>query len=197
MARYISLPKVPLVWTVTVLFVCVEGFCWWIYNYKWLDRESIAFIATGTAGAFGLYAFLRGVQETRMQATVRLIERWNDPRFRALIDATRPFVEKDKNSADYARPTFSFASSTATDATLRGNIQAILNFFEEVAIYVEAGTVEEEELKEFFGAVMPRGYEGFEGFILGERNNAGGDRDYYRKIQGLVERWTGVRRRDV
>ncbi len=167
-----------------------------MYNFKWFDRESIAFLATVTAGAFALFAYLKGIEEKRSQAADGMIQRWNDPDFRAIIDTTRPLVEKDKNSADLDRPKYSLKSSSSDETSLRGKMQTVLGFFEEIAICVFARTADEEKLKAFFEAVIPKGYEGFEDFVLAERR-ADNDFEYYRQVQKLVERWTNVRRRDI
>jgi hypothetical protein len=82
-----------------------------------------------------------------------------------------------------------------THAELRGDIIAILGFFEEIAISIEQRNASEDRLNEFFGAVMPSGYEGLEDFVLAEREAARDD-DFYKPTQRVIERWTKVRRRD-
>jgi hypothetical protein len=75
-------------------------------------------------------------------------------------------------------------------------MQTVLGFFEEIAICVFARTADEDKLKAFFEAVIPKGYEGFEDFVLAERH-ADKDSAYYKRDSNLVERWTNVRRRDI
>ncbi len=71
----------------------------------------------------------------------------------------------------------------------------ILGLFEEIAISVFAKSANEDRLKDFFAAVIPGGYDGFQGFVLADRKE-GKDDDYYKVCQRLVERWTNVRRPD-
>ena len=196
MPTKIKIPPLSVVWVTISLFALVEACLWWMYNYRWFDRESIAFLATITAGAFALFAYLKGIEERRSQAADRLIERWNAPSFRVIVDATRPLVERDKDSSELGRPKYVLKTASAADTVLRGHMQAVLGFFEEIAISIFAKTADEEKLKRFFEAVIPTGYDGFEAFILAER---GQDKDptIYKECQKLVERWTDVRRKDI
>jgi hypothetical protein len=194
MRRKITVPSLSLI--ATALFGAAEAFLWWMYNYKWFDRESIGFLATITAGGFALFAYLKGIEEKRSRAADAFIRRWNNPSLRKLIDTTRPLVQGERNSAELARPNYSQKSAPAQDVILRGRMQTILGFFEEIAISVFAKTADEDKLFDFFKAVIPKGYEGFEGFILAERKTDN-DKEYYRKAQKLVERWTDTHRRDL
>jgi hypothetical protein len=196
MPAKIKIPPLSVVWVTTSLFALIESWFWWMYNYKWFDRESIAFLATITAGAFALFVYLKGIEEKRSQAADKLIERWNAPSFRVIIDATRAIVEGDKDSSELGRPKYALKTASATDTALRGNMQTVLGFFEEIAISVIVKTADEEKLRRFFEAVIPAGYDGFEAFILAEREI---DKDpaIYKECQKLVERWTDVRRRDM
>jgi hypothetical protein len=196
MPKKIKIPPLSVVWVATSLFALVEAWFWWMYNYKWFDRESIAFLATITAGAFALFGYLKGIEEKRSGAADKLIERWNAPSFRAIIDAARAIVERDKDSSELGRPKYSLKTASAADTALRGNMQTVLGFFEEIAISIFVKAADEEKLKRFFEAVIPTGYDGFEAFILAERAM---DKDptIYKECQRLVERWTDVRRKDM
>ena len=196
MPTKISLPPLSVAWLATCLFALAEAVLWWMYNYRWYDRESIAFLATITGGAFALFAYLKGIEEKRSHAADKLIQRWNDPSFRSTIDAARPVVERDIDSSNFGRPKYDYKTATPDQKKLRGDMQTVLGFFEEVSISVFVRTADEEKLRRFFGAVIPSGYEGFEQFILAERR---ADRDpaYYREAQRLVERWTKVHHPDL
>ena len=115
----VRLPPLSVAWLATALFALAEAWLWWMYNFKWFDRESIAFMATVIGGAFALFAYMKGIEEKRSQAADGLIKRWNDPGFRTIIDATRLLVEKDKDSAELGRPKYTMKSSSAEDQASR------------------------------------------------------------------------------
>ncbi|HZU26031.1 MAG TPA: DUF4760 domain-containing protein [Bryobacteraceae bacterium] len=196
MPTRINLPALSVAWLATCLFALAECALWWMYHYRWYDRESIAFLATITGGAFALFAYLKGIEEKRSHAADKLIQRWNEPSFRAIIDSTRPFVEKDIDSSDFGRPKYNNKTATPDQRKLRGDMQTVLGFFEELSICIFVRTADEEKLKRFFEAVVQTGYEGFEQFVLAERR-ADKDPAYYKETQRLVERWTKVRRQDI
>src|SRR5277367_4207754 len=41
MPTKIRLPALSVAWAATALFALVEAWLWWMYNFKWFDRESI------------------------------------------------------------------------------------------------------------------------------------------------------------
>lgn len=185
-------PTLSLVWVGTLAFFVVEMSLLIAYGRRWYDRDAIEFFATIVGGAFALFAYLKGIQAERDREAGRYIERWNAPEMKDIKNRVRPFVEKRLNSADFALPAY---KPDLDSDNLRGDIIFILGFFEEIAISIEQRSASEDRLQEFFGAVMPNGYDGLEEFVLHERDN-GHDDDYYKPSQRVVERWTRVRRRD-
>ncbi len=108
----------------------------------------------------------------------------------------RETIQGIYQSADYARPNYDALKSKPEITQMRGDIHSILGLFEEIAIAIFQRSVSEEKLKRFFGAVIPMGYDGLQGFILAERKE---DKrhDYFREAQRLVERWTGTKRPEM
>ena len=143
-----------------------------------------------------MFAFLKSIEEHRESNADKLIERWNNPDLRAIINRSRPVVEGRYKSEDYARPKYDVLTAAPDITQMRGDIHTILGLFEEIAIAVFRRSVSEDKLKRFFGAVIPMGYDGFQGFILSERKE---DKrhDYFREAQKLVERWTGTKRPEM
>jgi hypothetical protein len=150
-------PTISLVWLGTVAFVLLEFTCLWMFHYKWFDRETIQFFATVVGGAFALFAFLKSIEQHRESNADKLIERWNNPELRIIINRARPLVEGTYKSADYARPTYDAIKSKPEVTQMRGDIHSILGLFEEIAIAIFQRSVSEEKLKRFFGAVIPMG----------------------------------------
>jgi hypothetical protein len=189
-------PSLSLVWLGTILFVVLELACLWMFHYNWLDRETIQFFATIVGGAFALFAVLKSIEQHRESNADKLIERWNNPDLRIIINRPRPLVEGIYQSADYARPNCDALKSKPEITQMRGDIHTILGLFEEIAIAIFQRSVSKEKLKRFFGAVIPVGYDGLQGFILAERKE---DKrhDYFREAQRLVERWTGTKRPEM
>ena len=189
-------PSISLVWLGTVAFVVLELACLWMFHFRWYDRETVQFFATITGGAFVLFAFLKSIEEHRESNADKLIERRNAPDLRTIINRSRPVVEGRYKSEDYARPKYDVLTAKPETTQIRGDIHAILGLFEEIAIAIFRRSVSEDKLKRFFGAVIPMGYDGFQGFILSERKE---DKrhDYFREAQRLVERWTGTKRPEM
>ena len=188
-------PTISLVWAGTLAFFLAELPLWWMYAYKWHDRESIQFFATVVAGSFALFAYLKGIETSRNRESGRFIERWNSPDLRSIVNRARPLVEQTIKSEDYARPKYDLATASQNKTQLRGDIITLLGMFEEIAIAVAKKHASEDRLEEFFGAVIPGGYDGFQGFILAERKED--KQDYYMPTQRLVERWTKKKRPDM
>jgi hypothetical protein len=137
-----------------------------MFTFKWFERESIQFFATIVGGSFALFAYLKKIENSRDQEAGKFIERWNKPDLRSIVDRTRPFVERTQRSEDFARPKYSSAGATPTQTQLRGDIITILGLFEEIAISVQLKQATEDRLKEFFGEVIPSGYDGFQDLFL-------------------------------
>ena len=188
-------PRISLVWLGTCSFAALELMCLWAYHFRWYDRESILFLASITGGAFVLYSYLRGVEDKFSQAADKFVERWNTSMV-PTIKATRPFVEGQLASARFARPVFDYASASAEQIETRSQIVTLLNFFEEVSISVLNRSADEDKLRRFFGEVIPAGYKAMEEWILAERKKDN-DTAYYLEAQRVVERWTGVKRREI
>jgi len=189
-------PSISLVWLGMVAFVVLELACLWMFCYRWFDRETIQFFATVVGGAFALFAFLKGIEQHRESNADKLIERWNNPDLRIIINRARPMVEGIYDSRNYARPTYDAITSQPEITQMRGDIHSILGLFEEIAIAIFQRSVSEDKLKRFFGAVIPMGYDGLQGFILAERKEDKRN-DYFREAQRLVERWTGTKRPEM
>jgi hypothetical protein len=188
-------PAISLVWIGTLAFFLAEMPFWWMYAYRWYDRESIQFFATVVAGSFALFAYLKGIETSRDREAGKFIERWNSPDLRSIVNRSRPLVEQTVKSENYARPQYDSKTATADQTQLRGDIITILGMFEEIAIAVAQKHASEDRIKEFFGAVIPGGYDGFQAFILSERKQD--KEDYYMPTQRLVERWTRKKRPDM
>lgn len=195
MAAYLG-PRLPRIWLTIASCFLVEMYLWVAYDQRWYDREAIQFFATVVGGCFALYVYLRSVEDTRNQESGRFVERWNSPEFRDIVNRTRPFVDDPSLSRALAPPGFSMTSASDEQKARRGDILTILAFFEELAIAVARGHAAEPPLQDFFSSVIPRGYEGFEEFVLGIRQERK-DIGFYRPTQLLVERWTGGKRREL
>jgi hypothetical protein len=190
-------PEISLVWLGTILFFAAELVLFWLFiTHPSKDyRENIQFFASIVGGGFALFAYLKGLEVERGKTADNFKERWSRTDFRVSVNRTRAVVEKKLASKDYGRPTFDPANATDAQIQMRGDIIAVLTFFEEIATSVAAKKASEDELREFFGAVLPTGYDAFEGFVLAERNFTK-EFEYYKPTQLLVERWTNVRRPD-
>lgn len=194
--RWHPFRSLSFVWVITIVFFLIELGIGWTFAYRWYDRDTLKFAATVTGSTFALFVFLKKIEQDRILVAEKLIERWNKPDIKPILERCRPVVELTLKSKDYGRPTYVAGTAEIGATLIRGDIIFVLGFFEEIALAVTSGSGDETRLKNFFGAVIPRGYDAFEGLVHAERI-ADNEHDYYRPVQTLVERWTGRKRSEA
>lgn len=192
--RYVR--SISLVWMGTGVFLLLEFCCLWVYHFRWYDRDSILFFATAMGGAFALFSFLKGIEEKRREFAQELIKSWSEPDMQSAIKAIRRYAQGATGSEAYARPAFDADVAVEADKATRDEIFAILNFFERICLAIRLKSADEETLKRYYVTIIEKGYIGVEPFILSERGYLG-DREAFREVQLVVEKWTGIRRRDM
>jgi len=80
----------------------------------------------------------------RIAASLRIMERWNDPNFYPILKSWR--VERQKIRDDSPAAT---RARLAGDVDSRAVVQAVLNRLEEMALAVLYGVVDEKVLREY------------------------------------------------
>jgi len=80
----------------------------------------------------------------RIAASLRIMERWNDPNFYPILKSWR--VERQKIRDDLPAAT---RARLASDVDSRAVVQAVLNRLEEMALAVLYGVVDEKVLREY------------------------------------------------
>jgi hypothetical protein len=188
MPSRVKFPELPLVWLITVLFAIVEAFLWWMYNFKkWIERDSIAFLATITAGGFALFVYMKGVEEKKSQAADKLLDRWNNPNLADYKNIGRDIRRGIVDPLKLARtnPNDVFAEP---EKTQRAQLLGLLGFFEEAALSVRMNTADEEKVRRFFQAAMTQTYYKVQGYVVRERN-ADNEQEYYIEFEKLVRKW--------
>ena len=179
--------RVPWTWARVLLFLLVEIALLIVYNFAPRDRETIVFGATIIAGAFALYSYLRGIEDRRMQAASKMIERWNAPD-RTEARKTMNLISESLLDPDSLQRTSKGQPIPAEHLSARLNLVSSLNFYEELAIGVFDGTLDEDKAHTFFAPVIEQSYQSLLKWIENERAI---DRcpAYYTEFEKLAVRW--------
>jgi len=168
-----------------LLVIGLTGAHWWFPDY----RDTVVFFSLAVTAAATLSAtFYVGtalrmsvVQQSR-GAAFGLMARWNSP-------------ELFHSRADCHRVLDAFRSSGAAGVSealkaenVQMNIRHVLNFFEEVAIAVRTGHVDEELLANAFAGLIIRAYNALGAWIT-EHRRLTGRQKVWAELQWLYERW--------
>jgi hypothetical protein len=181
-----NIPRIPFV---VGMFLLTELVVLRLFAKEPSDHVRATYSFTGTilAGAFALFAFLRGMDDKRMDASARLIERWNAPDRYELRRVMKLISEEKIDTNTLARATKGQTQSDEVLA-LRMKVIAMLNFYEELAICVKDKSVNEDKLYDFFDNVLSEAYTRLKSFIENERK-IDGSNAYYCEMEWLALRW--------
>lgn len=180
--------RISLVWAAITLFVVIEGSLLYEFHNvsdKW--KQTIVFGASIVAGAFGLFSYLKGIEQGRRQTAERLIDRWTAPEMTPLKDVIREITEGHTDVAALMRPGKGAKLDAAT-LTARSKIVGMLNFYEQVAIAVQIKSADESILKRFFRAVVCQCFDNLEAWIANERIIDNEPR-YFTHLAELAKSW--------
>jgi hypothetical protein len=179
---------IPLIWAGVTLFLASEGVLLYEFHNaddKW--KQTIVFGASIVAGAFGLFVYLKGIEQGRRQTAERLIDRWNDPGMTPLRDIMREITEGQIDAATLMR-SGKGEKLEPEPLAARSKVVGMLNFYEEVAIAVLVKSADEQILRRFFHAVTCQAFDNLEAWIKNERT-FDNEPAYYNNFEDLVERW--------
>jgi hypothetical protein len=172
-------------WVVLTLFLVIELVLVYEYNHHSdRDRATIAFGATVVGAAFGLYTYMKGIDEKRAETAHLFMARWTAPEMVQFRLVLLDILEHRVDPMDLVR--------TETDQSIKEKrcaIVSILNFLEEVSIAVHRRAASEDRLQDFYSIIVQQSYGKLEPWIKRERStdNAPG---YYAEFQKLAERWS-------
>ena len=157
-----------------------------IYHKNPTWQPSIGFGAIALAGAFTLFEFLQKTQHDRYESAGRFIERWNEPDIQdvrlqlreILTDALvlEPLIRRSEHD-----------QFTPGQKTARGQVIAVMNFFEEMAIAVHTQRVDERYLYSYFGETVRQVKIKLEAWIIADRRF--GHKSYWCEFEQLAGRW--------
>jgi hypothetical protein len=140
---------VPWTWVRILVFVFIEAVLLVVYYFQPRDlREGTLFGATIVAGAFALYSYLRGIDDRRTQEAGRMIARWNAPDRVKARNTMHQITEGQIDPFTLQRT----SKGTKIDGSLHGariDVVSSLNFYEELAISVFDGAVDEDTVFSF------------------------------------------------
>ena len=198
----IPLIKIKLLWSkITVkvstfayllALICIAIF-WFAPPYRDLLKYSTGIIA-GVTGlisvfyvGFNLKRYTVSLRETR---TLTLIERWNAPEFFKIKSVTRRMVlELIKTNPSNSFEKIKEISLRTVDGDMY--ITDLLNFLEELAIFINKDFVYEELLYDYFCTIVSRYYDVLEPWIVNRRRT--GDERLFTELEELYEKWKSRR----
>jgi Domain of unknown function (DUF4760) len=181
--------NLPLVWLVVGLFCLIE-FLILVRFHQAADqrwRETYVFGASLVAGAFGLYSYMKAIEEQRSERADRLIERWNNPSLAPLKTRLRAVIEQQLDPLTMMRSAKGVAlAKEILDA--RADIIGLLGFFEEMALAVKNHTADEGKLNSFFRSAVGQSVGNLQAWIENERK-VDNEYSYYVELEWLAGRW--------
>lgn len=180
---------IPLVWLVVGSFCLIEMLILWAFHRAGDEhwRQNYVFGASLVAGAFGLYSYMKGIEEERSQRADKLIERWNNPTLAALKNRLRAVIEQQLDPSSIMRNAKG-VQLTKDILEARADLIGLLGFFEEMALAIKNRTADEGKLKSFFESAVSQSFGNLEQWIVNERK-VDNDYTYYVELQWLAQRW--------
>jgi hypothetical protein len=180
--------RISIVWLVVVPFVLIECALFVFFLKVGHEaHEDIIFGASIVAGAFALFSYVKGIDESRTQAADRIIERWNNPDLSQMKRCVREICEGLFDPTAVARDPK--GAPLGEDALrLRADVVAILNIFEEISLLIRTSSANEEKLRRYFRPVMIQAYNNLRPWIENERKLDNEDA-YYCEFENVVLRW--------
>ena len=144
---------IPPVAVLLMSLTAVGGMTIWHYRVGDAGRQTLQFAAVLVGAAVAVFTLLLGRQTRRVSAALRFIERWNSPE---LVDLRKGLRDLLRDAEKLDPITDADSSIKALDR--RTTTVWILNFFEEMAIAIQSGEVEETILKDFFRTAALKSY---------------------------------------
>ncbi|MGK7949681.1 MAG: DUF4760 domain-containing protein [Xenococcaceae cyanobacterium] len=196
---YQNLPgkiKIKITITLTIGFISfiLSSILIGIYIAKPKHRDILEFIVTtfassaGVTGAFYVGQTIKlNAESNKIDRTIECINRWNDPNFFDAKKNTDKIYDlvKGKSDSEYAKIV---RQELDENLDLRRDIIEILNFLEQLSIYIDEQLVEENLLHEFFVDIVVKYGKTFKLWIVERRNEAGTDR-IYEHFTAIYDKW--------
>lgn len=200
-ARFKVNADVPItigIFTFSFIFIAI---CLFLYVPK-DNKQDVAFAsgvivaASGVYGAFYAGSALReSLYSRKIDRTVDCAVRWLDT---SLVDAKKltkqiavqavEIDNEDKRGAKIIQLIGTTGTLEAEEKELA--IATVLNFLEQLAVFVEKEVVDEELLRDFYHTIVVRHYFAFKPWIEERQRNKGlTSKRLYKSLTGLYERW--------
>lgn len=109
------------------------------------------------------------VETRRMDRTLEYIARWNSPNFDSFKEIAVEMRKIINNYPDEVKHSDIVLKALRQSEDLELKVSNILNFFEELALAVEKGLVDQDMIKEFFEYIFLRCATLFKDYIEDER----------------------------
>lgn len=182
----LEIPRVPLI---VGLFVAVELVVLILFAREASDHARGVYLFAGTilAGAFALYVYLKSIEDKRMDAASRLIERWNAPDRSEFKKVMKAIADErlDPNTLSRARKG-DVKTNEVEEQRLK--VTSMLNFYEELGICVKDHSADEQKLFDFFSNILDDTYSRLLPYIETERR-IDNSSSYFCELEWLAKRW--------
>jgi len=190
--------KVPI-----TIQVCTIGFVALVIGLYYFapkdKKQDVAFGTAVIASASGLYAaFYAGralnsnLDSKRIDRTMECASQWHSLDFSNSKKLTRQIAQEVIKipESEPDRRCEKVKELVKIDPKSETAIRDILNFFEQLAVFVEKGVVDEELLKDFYLTIIVRHYQVFEPWIEEKQKNQGlQSKRLYKSLCELSKKW--------
>jgi hypothetical protein len=172
----------PLVGWTLLTFLVAEAILVAVFHFQnERDRATIIFGASVLGGAFALFTYLQGVEESRAQRARLLIDRWNAQEMRAERTVLRNVLAGNLDIESIKR---------GNSGKQRARVISVLNFFEEIARSIRTRDTREADLRLYFGPLVLVSFRTLQDWIEAERLSDH-EPGYYTEFEKLAKRWEG------
>jgi len=182
--------------TVGVLSTLLAGgliFAFWMWPTQ---RPLIAFTAACIGGAAAVTAATYAgrslalsaqqqrehLESSKRLGALKFVERWNNPGMHHVKLTARDVVREKRKTPELD------LEKELEDRTKSANVADVLNFFEEMAIAIQLGLIDEGTVRQFFRGIVVTYYDAFGGWIEKRRSERSNPR-FFKEYEWLWKQW--------
>ncbi|NEP02564.1 MAG: DUF4760 domain-containing protein [Symploca sp. SIO2E9] len=132
-------------------------------------------------------------EEKIIDRTIHYIHLWNDPQYAALREAMRKICDVIRAEPPETQDKFVF-DYFESHPHEEQQVITVFNFLTEIAIYIEAGYINEELAWQFYDTIIKEYCEYFAAFISQRRNRGGNNKNKYQVLLDLHKKWHTLQR---
>jgi hypothetical protein len=181
----------------TVALTIAYAWIFHVVDSKDIANFSLSALTATTTAASAFYVGLqlqqasitlaKSTEEEKITRTISYAARWNNPEFSEIkyevLTLVRYIVSKQNNDSVISL----INDQLKLKPKLESYLNEVLNFFEEMSVWVEKDIIDENTLKDFYLTIIVRYYAVFEPWIQEKRRERGPR--LFKSFENLYNRW--------